>query len=145
MLENLKIARFKFEISPKEKLFLPEYKGSTFRGGFGHAFKKVVCIKQDKICESCLLKEKCVYSYVFETPPPADTKIMKKYPHAPHPFIIEPPLEKRLEYNKGERLAFGLTLVGKSIDYLPYFIYALDELGRIGLGKANSEFRGHHT
>lgn len=140
MLKNFKIAQLEFKISPQSTLLLPEYKGSTFRGGFGHAFKKVVCVIRNKICSDCLLKEKCVYSYVFETPPPKDTKMMRKYPAVPHPFIIEPPLEEKREYEKGEEITFGLTLIGKAIDYLPYFIYALDELGRIGLGKGKSNY-----
>jgi hypothetical protein len=34
--------------------------------------------------------------------------------------------------NQGEEeFSFGLTLIGRATDYLPYFIYALDELGEI--------------
>jgi hypothetical protein len=32
-------------------------------------------------------------------------------------------------YEKEEALSFGLTLIGRASLYLPYFIYALDELG----------------
>ena len=34
-----------------------------------------------------------------------------------------------------DEISVGLTLIGRATDYLPYFIYALDELGRIGIGK----------
>lgn len=120
---------------------MPAYKGSTLRGAFGHAFKKVVCIKRERICETCMLKGKCVYSYVFETPPPPDTLKMKKYPFAPHPFVITPPLEKNRTYRENETLCFELTLIGKSIDFLPYFIYTFDELGKMGIGKANGRYQ----
>jgi hypothetical protein len=95
---------------------------------------------RDKECSDCLLKGKCVYSYVFETPPPPDTKIMRKYPAAPHPFVIEPPLERKRTYKPGDELVFGLTLVGRAIDYLPYFIFTFDELGRTGLGAGRGKF-----
>jgi CRISPR-associated endoribonuclease Cas6 len=120
---------------------MPAYKGSTLRGGFGHAFKKVVCVKREKVCETCLLRGKCVYSYVFETPPPPDTSKMKKYPYAPHPFVITPPLEAKRLYRENERLCFELTLVGKSIDFLPYFIYTFDELGKMGIGKDKGKYQ----
>ena len=120
---------------------MPIYKGSTLRGGFGHAFKKVVCVKREKICETCLLKGKCVYSYVFETPPPPDTSKMKKYPFAPHPFVITPPLEEKRTYRQNDSLCFELTLIGKSIDFLPYFIYTFDELGKMGIGKAKGKYQ----
>gem|GEM_PF-4182241 len=29
---------------------------------------------------------------------------------------------------------------GRATDYLPYFIYALDELGRIGIGKGKGKY-----
>ena len=71
--------KFQFVIEPKERIILPPYKGSTFRGGFGSAFKKVVCICRKTECDTCILKEKCIYSYVFETPPSSDTSVMRKY------------------------------------------------------------------
>ena len=46
---------------------LPHYKGSTFRGIFGQALKKVVCALKKQECKDCLLREKCVYSFVFES------------------------------------------------------------------------------
>jgi hypothetical protein len=65
---------FRFTIVPSEPLILPLFKGSTLRGGFGHAFKRVVCALRKTNCSECLLKERCVYSYIFETPPPSDTR-----------------------------------------------------------------------
>jgi CRISPR-associated endoribonuclease Cas6 len=138
---TIKFSSFSFTIETEETLILPAYKGSTFRGGFGHAFKRIVCALKNKECFDCLLKEKCIYSYVFETLPPSDTKIMRKYKTAPHPFIIEPPPEKQRIYKNGEEITFGLILIGNAIDYLPYFIYTFDELGKIGIGKGKAKYR----
>jgi len=140
-LYHFKFAQFQFFLKPVDCIYLPAYKGSTFRGGFGHAFKKVVCINRERICDTCLLKSNCVYSYVFETPPPTDTTKMRKYPFAPHPFVILPPLEEKNSYLKDETLCFDLTLIGRAIDYLPYFIYTFDELGRIGIGKDKGKYQ----
>jgi CRISPR-associated endoribonuclease Cas6 len=60
--------------------------------------------------------------------------MMSKYPAAPHPFIIEPPLEDKRYYAEDDMFNFNLILVGKGIDYLPYFIYAFEETGKNGLG-----------
>lgn len=137
---SIEYSQFRFGITALEPIILPVYKGSTFRGGFGYAFKRVVCAIRDKECPDCILKGKCVYSYVFETPPPSDTKIMRKYKAAPHPFVIEPPSEKRRGYKPGDEIQFGLTLIGRAIDYLPYFIYTFDELGKIGIGKGKAKY-----
>jgi len=131
---------FRFTIVPSEPLILPLFKGSTLRGGFGHAFKRVVCILRNRECGECLLKERCVYSYIFETPPPSDTRIMRKYRSAPHPFIIQPPPEKKREYKPDDTISFDLILIGRALDYLPYFIYAFSELGNIGIGRAKGRY-----
>ncbi|MDP3298450.1 MAG: CRISPR-associated protein Cas6 [Thermodesulfovibrionia bacterium] len=138
---NFPVAKFEFQLTPQEPLILPSYKGSTLRGGFGNAFKRVVCALKKSDCAECILKEKCVYSYIFETPPPSDTKIMRKYISAPHPFIIEPPPEKKRGYTPKDEIKFGLTLIGRAVDYLPYFIYTFDELGKIGIGKGRGKYK----
>ena len=123
------IGRFDLTLRVKEPIIFPAYQGSTLRGGFGNAFKQTVCIQKNRECSQCLLKEKCIYSYVFETPPPSATKVMRKYQAAPRPFIIEPPPGNKRVYKPEDRLTFGLTLIGKAFDYLPYFIYTFDRLG----------------
>lgn len=131
---------YQFNLEACSRIQLPIYKGSSFRGAFGHALKKVVCTRRDKNCSLCLLKGQCVYSYVFETPPPEGTKIMRKYPAAPHPFIVEPPLGEKLSYQQGENVSFNLVLIGRALDLLPYFIYSFEELGRIGIGRERGKF-----
>lgn len=141
ILSHFQLAKFQFILKSLDNIILPTYKGSTLRGGFGNAFKKIVCVAREKICDHCLLKGKCVYSYVFETPLPPDTSKMRKYPFAPHPFIITPPLEKNRIYKKGESICFELTLIGRSIEYLPYFIFTFEELGKLGLGKGRGGYQ----
>jgi len=51
------VAKFEFEIEAVDDLHLPPYKGSTFRGAFGHAFRRVSCSeKQRTTCDDCPLK-----------------------------------------------------------------------------------------
>jgi len=135
------IAKFDFSIISEERLLLPPFKGSTLRGGFGSVFKRIICLERGGDCSRCILKEKCVYLYIFETPPPEDAKMMRKYPKAPHPFVLTPPTDERSQYNKGDRLNFELLLIGNAIDYLPYFIFVFSELGKRGLGKGRGKFR----
>jgi len=137
---RLTFALFEFKTKTLNSFHLPPYKGSTFRGAFGHTIKKIACVKKQSDCDGCLLKTKCIYSYIFETPPPEDSSMMKNYTAAPHPFILEPPLEIKTDYEKGEDLNFSLVLTGKAIDYLPYFIYAFDEMGKNGIGRDRGRY-----
>ncbi len=140
-MEKFIFSCFSFLIRAESSIELPSYKGSTFRGGFGHAFRRACCTTAKKDCSDCLLKNTCVYSWVFETPVPDDAQIMRKYFAAPHPFVIEPPNGGRRTYETGEQLDFRLVLIGRAVDYLPYFVYSFHQLGKMGIGKGRGKFR----
>lgn len=138
----MKLSKYRFIIKPQRELILPLYKGSTLRGGFGYAFKRAVCMDREEECAKCVHRNKCVYSYVFETSitQKAEKGERLKDEDVPHPFIIEPPLDKRQHYGIDDRLDFHLILVGRAVDYIPYFIFAFEELGRIGIGKNKGKY-----
>ena len=141
MFENFKLARFRIIITAGEKgLSLPRYKGSTFRGSFGGVFRRIACSMRQAECGDCLLREQCPYAYIFETSPPPDTQALSKYENIPRPFVIEPPLETKTEYSPGERLFINLILIGRAIQYLPYFIVVFREMGEAGIGKGRRPF-----
>lgn len=145
-MATLEFAKYRLVIRSREPLRLPEYKGSAFRGGFGHALRRVVCPFHDGRCQGgCVHPERCVYSYVFETPLPEDIATvlapLRGAQDAPHPFVLEPPEEERQRYNAGDPMAFQLILIGRAMDYLPYFLFTFDELGGIGLGRGKGRYQ----
>lgn len=119
---------------------MPHYKGSTFRRLFGYAFRSISCVRKTKVCDECHLEANCPFRYVFFTPVPADTKKMRKYPYAPHPFVIPPPLDQKRCYRGEDVLEITLVLIGKGTDLFPYFLYAFEQMGRIGAGKGRGKF-----
>jgi len=133
---DFSILSLDFILQAQEAFPLPSFKGSTLRGAFGYAFKKAVCItRHQPQCENCILTANCAYSYIFETPRPAGTKVMRKYEKVPHPFILRPPLSSERLIKAGQELPFGLVLVGRAHDYLPYFVLVMEELAARGLGR----------
>jgi len=123
--------KYQFLCRFENEATLPYYKGSTFRGVFGRALKKVVCALKRQECSQCLLRDRCLYVLVFETPL-----------SAPHPFVIEPPLTPETQFPEGAAFDFNLLLFGQTNNNLPYFIYAFDQMGRIGIGKRIDGKRG---
>jgi hypothetical protein len=139
---DFKLAKYEFHLAPGEDIRLPRYPGSTLRGGFGRAFRNVVCASRERECSECLLKGNCIFPRVFDTAPPAGWERMPGQSKAPRPFVIEPPMDGKPVYEPGETIAFGLILVGYATEYLPYFIYSFEELGRkFGLGRGRGKFR----
>lgn len=88
---------------------LPAYLGSTVRGTFAAPFRQVVCVTRAPMCDGCLLLHRCPYPYIFEVP---------------------------LVYRGEETLEPGLVLAGRALDFLPYFLYVVQEAGKSGLGRA---------
>ncbi|MCF6154243.1 MAG: hypothetical protein E3K36_03105 [Candidatus Brocadia sp.] len=73
-----------------------------------------------------------LFVYLFETPPPEDTGMLRLYPKVPHPFVIEPLTTGKQSFAPGEEFSFHLILIGHAIDYpIP-----LPNWESRGLGKA---------
>lgn len=116
--------------------------GSTLRGGFGYAFRKIACgIKNKNNCRECILCGKCVYSIIFESPVSSDSAIMRKYQYSPHPFVFSYTDDLSPASKTTSNKIVKILVVGKAIDYIPYFIYAMKEFGNNGFGKNRIPFK----
>jgi hypothetical protein len=123
---------YHFRAILSDRAILPPYKGSTFRGVFGRALRSVTCALKREDCATCLLNRQCVYAKVFDSP----TSISGTgRPSPPHPFVIEPPVSGQTEFEPGESFDFSLLLFGQANQYLPYFVYAFEQMGQIGIGR----------
>jgi hypothetical protein len=130
--------RVRLELGGKRHA-LPPYLGSTIRGVFAASFRQLVCVTRAPVCEGCLLSNRCSYPYIFETPAPRHLPIslQKRFRQAPRPYILDVPMA----HGGVSTLEVGLVLVGKAIDFLPYFIFVLDEAGKRGIGRARVPYR----
>jgi hypothetical protein len=140
-LLDLKTLKIRFYFKAIQPIMLPDYKGAAFRGLFGHTFKKVACANRSRNCGKCGLASNCVYYYIFETPFNKEVGTFSA-PKAPQPFIIEPMITTQREFPPDEKFTMDLVLIGRAIEYTPYFIYTFDEMSRTkGIGKwKNREF-----
>jgi CRISPR-associated endoribonuclease Cas6 len=130
---------FRFHMEPTAPLHMPAYnKGSVIRGGFGSTFRRIVCHGHCREPETCELRNVCPYTAVFQPFVPQGSEKISKNRDIPRPFVIKPPLETKETYLPGERLSFDVVLVGKTKDYLPYFIVTFKELSQAGLGRQRS-------
>lgn len=143
-LKNFRLARYRLTLTASSTITMPPYAGSTLRGGFGHAFRKMVCTQGPIDCRDCTLKAACPYPYIFETTPFEGAQQLRSYGDVPRPFVIDP-LDMRGEYRRGESFSFQLTLIGRAIDYLPYFLVSFRELGEMGIGKGRGRFQLAHV
>jgi len=124
-------ARFAVDGAPR----LPAFPGSAWRGVFGRALKRAVCVVRHTECDACLLFRSCVYPYLFETPPPPDAAKMRRYSSVPHPYAL------RVEPGRRDgAYRLGVTLLGRAERHLAYVVHALAEAGKAGLGRDRQGF-----
>jgi hypothetical protein len=138
IMSALEFAKYRFVMRPCEPIALPAYKGSTFRGGFGTVFRRVACVCGT---EAVTHHRSCLYAQVFETPLDNTRSALPQTAHIPHPFVLEPPLDAQRVYTPDEPLVMHLVLIGRAIDWLPYFVFTFEELGRVGLGPRRGRYR----
>ena len=135
---------YKIILKSEEKVILPYYSGFAFRGLLGNALKKLYCILKSskKECKDCILVDKCIYAYIFESPAlNKENGLLKGIITLPHPFILMPEGFGIHFKRKGSKKSVYLTLFGKVQDYLPYIVYAFTNMGEIGITKKRGKFR----
>jgi hypothetical protein len=56
-------------------------------------------------------------------------------------YSVMPPYQPRPVVEPGERFTFALTLYGDGFQFLPYFVLAFNEVGRVGVGPGRGSFQ----
>ncbi len=138
---ELSIGQYRFYLEG-DKSVLPRYAGSTWRGVFGHALKRTVCVTQSKTCASCPLKHSCAYSYIFESPPPENSEKMRKYSTVPHPYILQ---LLNNEPHDSNLCIVGMNLFGKANQYFPFLVYAWQKAASRGVTRRRESFQLVHV
>jgi hypothetical protein len=123
-----------------ERAVVPPYEGSMIRGAFGRAFKESCCPFPHG-GNGCPLGDKCPYGYVFETSPPEGAREFGRNKEMPRPYVFEPPDGTKMEYEPGENMRFGFTVIGRAAEYMPYFIYAFSKMGDEGVGRLRARYK----
>ncbi|MCU0614232.1 MAG: hypothetical protein MUD09_04010, partial [Desulfobacterales bacterium] len=141
IMDDLKARRFEFTLKLKNELFLPPYKGAVFRGALCNSLKRITCAFRDRRpCANCALGKSCVYANIFEPMPPEDFPDGAKFICATPPYVLNPPDTLKRRFLPGETISFDLVLIEKAIDLLPYLVFAVTEIGRLGLTQNRAKF-----
>jgi CRISPR/Cas system endoribonuclease Cas6 (RAMP superfamily) len=135
---------FRFVLVPVQTLAVSATnKANMLRGAFGQAFRRLCCVPQCEDVRACSLAASCPYKNIFEPSPPADARRLSKNQDIPRPFVFRAPEVSKTKYDPGEEFEFELVLIGRALEYLPYFVLAFRELATqgIGLNRAKCELR----
>ncbi|HUM95548.1 MAG TPA: CRISPR system precrRNA processing endoribonuclease RAMP protein Cas6 [Candidatus Competibacter sp.] len=134
-LPILPLAVYRLDFTAQDSIRLPAYAGSAWRGVFGRALKRLVCVTREPACPPCLLYRSCVYPYLFETPPDPAAGKLRKYPAAPHPYVVRP--GPGGAHDAGATVSVEVVLLGHGNRHLPYLLHAFERAGQRGVGQGD--------
>jgi hypothetical protein len=130
----LEVAALEFRFRARQQMRMPGYMGSAWRGGFGRALRRAVCVTGMSTCPGCPFEESCVYPYLFATAPGDGGGILAGYDRVPNPFVLAPPWDDGRLVPEGGEAALRLVLIGRAIEHAGFARQAVVEAGLRGLG-----------
>jgi len=138
---DLPLSTHRLVFEAETTMRLPEHLGSAWRGAFGHALKRSVCIQRLRPCPGCLVERTCLYPTLFETSPGPDARKMRRYERIPHPFAIAPAGWGARTLEAGRTIQVALVLVGRASAHVPYVVHALVRAAALGIGPDRGRLR----
>lgn len=133
-MTTLTLTHLQIDCVAEREIRFGRYKaGNSLRNGLANTMLRTTCPEQRRnpiptpehaaTCPAC-------YLLAANTDPGSITR----------GYSIVPPLPDRGRYQAGESFSFGITLFGSTRQYLPYFVLALGETGRHGVGYGGGTF-----
>ncbi|MGQ9667689.1 MAG: CRISPR system precrRNA processing endoribonuclease RAMP protein Cas6 [Anaerolineae bacterium] len=117
---DFKVYRFVFVNRVTTTIKMDEFKGSALRGAWQAHLRTLYCAQKDStdplhqsICPVCFMLSRESH--------PSDNR---------RPYAFEPPLTRQTTFEPGETFTFGLSIFGSAIQFLPYIILAIQQMGR---------------
>jgi hypothetical protein len=131
--------RLNVQLRAREPFEEPAFLGNILRGVLGISLRRVLCTTGLGSCDTCPVRTACWFEYLFESKTGNTSDFPMALETAPHPFVIEIPPES-MNLEAGAALNFVLILFGRAIDSAPYWMLAINELCRMGLGRERIRF-----
>lgn len=142
-MRPVEVGRYRFRWVSEEAGRLPGFLGPTLRGGLGHVLRRMVCVTRLPDCGACLLRFRCAYPVLFQPFAPPAVSAGGRYSRMPVPFVLRVPFGRSWQPDRraGDPVEFEMVLVGRANQDLPYYVLALLDLGRAGLGPSRHRLR----
>jgi len=141
---RIRYLQLKFILLAEGEFRPTRFLGNTIRGALGSSLRNILCTVKRESCNGCPIREQCHYQYLFESHMGEIESLKKRFPlvqrQIPHPFILSPPINIDV-IEPGKEMAIGITLFGRSVEFVPYFYLAVERMANRGLGRDRVPFR----
>ncbi|MCK5797968.1 MAG: CRISPR system precrRNA processing endoribonuclease RAMP protein Cas6 [Deltaproteobacteria bacterium] len=108
----------------------------VLKGNVGGAFRRTFSDALRRISENVKDRAPTAYHYIIETLRPAETPVLRASVEAPRSFVLRPP-PSPTTFWRGDLIPFEVVLIGRSLDFLPEVVAALQLMGQGGIGSSH--------
>ena len=124
----------RFTVRAVTPIHFNAFKGSALRGAFTSVLGNTFCPEwragnrdpqHQAICPACQL-------VAMERDESTSGDVRR-------PYAMTPPPGGQTDFDVGETFAFGVTLFGQGVDYLPYLVLAVGGMGEFGIGQKDDK------
>jgi hypothetical protein len=114
-------------------IHLPPYEaGSRLRGALGSVMRRAYCLESRSKTPPAEHAATCPVCWLLAA---------NEHPgEERRGYALRPMLDPPEVMQPGQRFSFGLTLFGDALRFLPYFVLAVPEMGRNGVGTGYGKF-----
>lgn len=138
LMHGVTVQHLRFRVQAAETIYFEGEPGAALRGALYEALARNFCSEafdttgasdphHQDTCPVCWLLAR-------EAPDAA------RGHNIPRPLTLQPPIDVT-HIPAGKPLIFGVSLVGKAQDMLPYVARAVQKMGRIGVGRGRGRFK----
>lgn len=137
LMRGLTVQHLRFRAQPLESIYFEGETGAALRGALYEALSTNFCSETFGVtAPNPHHKETCPVCWLLA----AEDDNAKRGQNIPRPLTIQPPIE-RVHFPQGSEMRFGISLVGKAQNMLPYVARAVQKMGEIGVGRGRGRFR----
>ncbi len=138
LMRGVTVQHLRFRVQAQEHILFENEPGSALRGALYEALAGNFCSEAFGAPEALTPEHKatCPVCWLLAAENPAAGRGQ----NTPRPLTLQPPID-RYSFQRGEQFTFGVSLVGKAQDFLPYVARAVQKMGRIGVGRGRGGFR----
>lgn len=133
LMQGMTIQHLWFTVRPTESIVFSDQAGSALRGALYQTLADNFCSEPfGAVTPDHALRCPVCWLLAFE-----DSQAIRGR-DVPRPLTVEPPPPRI--YHQNERFSFGVTLIGKAQDLLPYLARAVQKMGQQGVGRGRGRF-----
>lgn len=133
LMHGMSVLHLNFGVRAKTTIAFSDQPGSALRGS-------LYAVLSDNFCSEPFERvtpghqERCPVCWLLA----AEDITNRTGRNIPRPLTIQPPLKHT--FTSGETFSFGISLMGKAQDFLPFVTRAVQKMGSQGVGKGRGNF-----